>query len=59
MKRKTKQYRRAGISTLINFTGMKRLNARGKAVNKKNAAVAATVYNLKKWLRFTRTEHNY
>ncbi len=39
--------------TLINFTGMKRLNARGIKAANKMLLLAATVYNLKKWLKFT------
>jgi hypothetical protein len=39
--------------TLINFTGMKRLNARGLKAANKMLLLAATVYNLKKWLRFS------
>ncbi len=41
------------MGTLINFTGMKRLNARGLAAANKMLLIAATVYNLKKWLKFT------
>ncbi len=39
--------------TLINFTGMKRLNARGIKAANKMLLLAATIYNLKKWLKFT------
>jgi Transposase DDE domain len=45
-------------STLINFTGMKRLNARGLKAANKMLLLAATVYNLKKWLRFTAPKTN-
>jgi len=41
------------MGTLINFTGMKRLNARGIKAANKMLLLAATIYNLKKWLKFT------
>jgi hypothetical protein len=52
MKRKRNSTVQPVWGTLTNFTGMKRLNARGiKAVNKM-LLLAPTVYNLKKWLKF-------
>lgn len=50
MKRKRSSTLEPVWGTLINYTGMKRLNARGLR--------AATVYNLKKWLRFTTLHSN-
>ena len=44
--------------TLINFTGMKRLNARGIKAANKMLLIAATVYNLKKWLKFSAPKTN-
>ncbi len=44
--------------TLINFRGMKRLNARGIKAANKMLLIAATVYNLKKWLKFTAPKTN-
>lgn len=37
--------------TLINFTGMKRIHARGLAAANKCLLLAATCYNLKKWMK--------
>jgi transposase len=37
--------------TLINFTGMKRINARGLSAANKCLILAATCYNLKKWMK--------
>ena len=53
MKRKRSSTVEPVWGTLINFTGMKRLNARGLRAAGKMLLLAATVYNLKKWLRFT------
>ena len=56
MKRKRSSTVEPVWGTLINFTGMKRLNARGLAAANKMLLLAAAVYNLKKWLRFTAPE---
>lgn len=53
MKRKRSSTVEPVWGTLINFTGLKRLNARGLAAANKMLLLAATVYNLKKWLKFT------
>jgi hypothetical protein len=53
MKRKRSSTVEPVWGTLINFTGMKRLNARGLEAANKMLLLSATVYNLKKWLRFT------
>jgi hypothetical protein len=53
MKRKRSSTVEPVWGTLINYTGMKRLNARGLKAANKMLLLAATVYNLKKWLRFT------
>ena len=53
MKRKRSSTVEPVWGTLINFTGMKRLNARGIKAANKMLLLAATVYNLKKWLRYT------
>ena len=53
MKRKRSSTVEPVWGTLINFTGMKRLNARGLEAANKMLLIAATVYNLKKWLKFT------
>ena len=53
MKRKRSSTVEPVWGTLINFTSMKRLNARGIKAANKMLLVAATVYNLKKWLKFT------
>jgi transposase len=37
--------------TLINFTGMKRINARGLSAANKCLILAAACYNLKKWMK--------
>jgi hypothetical protein len=39
--------------TLINFTGMRRLNARGLDAANKVLVLASVCYNLKKWMKFT------
>lgn len=53
MKRKRSSTVEPVWGTLINFTGMKRLNARGIKAANKMLLLAATVYNLKKWLRYS------
>lgn len=53
MKRKRSSTVEPVWGTLINFTGMKRLNARGLKSANKMLLLAAAVYNLKKWLKFT------
>ena len=40
------------LGTLINFTGMKRVNARGIAAAEKHVLMASLCYNLKKLLEF-------
>jgi len=40
------------LGTLINFTGMKRVNARGIAAAEKHVLMASLCYNLKKLLKF-------
>jgi hypothetical protein len=55
---KAKQHGRAGVGTLINFTGMKRLDARGIKAANKMQLLAVTVYNLKKWLKFVSPKGN-
>jgi len=58
MKRKRSSTVEPVWGTLINFTGMKRLNARGLKAANKMLLLAATVYNLKKWLKFTAPKTN-
>lgn len=58
MKRKRSSTVEPVWGTLINFTGMKRLNARGIKAANKMLLLAATVYNLKKWLKFTAPKTN-
>ena len=58
MKRKPSSTVEPVWGRLINFTGMKRMNARGLAVANKMLMLAATCYNLKKWLKFTAPETN-
>jgi transposase len=58
MKRKRSSTVEPVWGTLINFTGMKRLNARGLAAANKVLLLAAACYNLKKWLKFTAPETN-
>jgi transposase len=58
MKRKRSSTVEPVWGTLINFTGMKRLNARGLKAANKMLLLAATVYNLKKWLKFTAPQTN-
>ena len=58
MKRKRSSTVEPVWGTLINFTGMKRLNARGIKAANKMLLIAATVYNLKKWLKFTAPKTN-
>jgi Transposase DDE domain len=42
------------LGTLINFLNMKKINSRGMAQANKHVMMAATVYNLKKLLKFSR-----
>ncbi len=42
------------LGTLINFLGMRRLNARGKSAAHKVMLLAAVTYNIKKLLRYDR-----
>ena len=58
MKRKRSSTVEPVWGTLINFTGMKRLNARGLKAANKMLLLAATVYNLKKWLKFITPKTN-
>lgn len=58
MKRKRSSTVEPVWGTLINFMGMKRMNARGLAAANKMLMLAATCYNLKKWLKFTAPEAN-
>src|SRR3990170_3416776 len=58
MKRKRSSTVEPVWGTLINFTGMKRLNARGLKAANKMLLLAATVYNLKKWLKFVSPKTN-
>jgi transposase len=58
MKRKRSSTVEPVWGTLINFMGMKRLNARGLAAANKMLILAATCYNLKKWLKFTAPKTN-
>jgi hypothetical protein len=58
MKRKRSSTVEPVWGTLINFTGMKRLNARGIKAANKMLLLAATVYNLKKWLKFVSPKAN-
>jgi len=58
MKRKRSSTVEPVWGTLINFTGMKRLNAKGLKAANKLLLMAATVYNLKKWLKFTAPKTN-
>lgn len=44
--------------TLINFTGMKRINARGLSAANKCLVLAATCYNLKKWMKYITRNSN-
>ncbi len=52
MKRKRSSTVEPVWGTLINFMGMKRINARGLAAANKTLILAAACYNLKKWLKF-------
>jgi hypothetical protein len=58
MKRKRSSTVEPVWGTLINFMGMKRMNARGLAAANKMLILAATCYNLKKWLKFTAPKTN-
>ncbi len=42
------------LGTLINFINMRRLNTRGIELANKHVLLAATVYNLKKYMKYTR-----
>ena len=44
--------------TLINFTGMKRINPRGLSAVNKCLILAATCYNLKKWMKYIVRDSN-
>lgn len=44
--------------TLINFTGMKRINTRGISAANKCLILAATCYNLKKWMKHISKDTN-
>jgi transposase len=44
--------------SLINFTGIKRINTRGLAAANKCLILAAACYNLKKWMRFITKDSN-
>lgn len=52
MKRKRSSTVEPVWGTLINFMGTKRINARGLPAANKILLLAATCYNLKKWLKF-------
>jgi hypothetical protein len=52
MKRKRSSTVEPVWGTLINFMGVKRINARGLASANKILLLAAACYNLKKWLKF-------
>lgn len=58
MKRKRSSTVEPVWGTLINFMGIKRINARGLAAANKILIVAAACYNLKKWLKFTTPKSN-
>ncbi len=44
--------------TLINFTSMKRINSRGLSAANKCLILAATCYNLKKWMKYIVKDSN-
>ncbi len=46
------------LGTLINFLGMKRVNARGIAQANKLVLMAAIVYNLKKYMNYSKINRN-
>src|SRR6266481_4229153 len=58
MKRKRSSTVEPVWGTLINFMGIKRLNARGLAAANKTLILAAACYNLKKWLKFVSPKSN-
>jgi len=58
MKRKRSSTVEPVWGTLINFMGMKRMNARGLAAANKMLILSATCYNLKKWLKFMAPKTN-
>jgi hypothetical protein len=58
MKRKRSSTVEPVWGTLINYLGMKRINAKGLAAANKTLILAATCYNLKKWLKFVSPKGN-
>ena len=58
MKRKRSSTVEPVWGTLINFMGVKRINAKGIGAANKILVLAAACYNLKKWLRFTTPQSN-
>jgi len=58
MKRKRSSTVEPVWGTLINFMGMKRMNARGLAAANKMLLLATACYNLKKWLKLTAPKTN-
>ena len=58
MKRKRSSTVEPVWGTLINFLGMKRINAKGLAAANKTLILAAACYNLKKWLKFVSPKSN-
>ncbi len=58
MKRKRSSTVEPVWGTLINFMGVKRINARGLPAANKILILAAACYNLKKWLKFTAPQTN-
>ncbi len=58
MKRKRSSTVEPVWGTLINFMGVKRINARGLAAANKILTLAAACYNLKKWLKFITPDSN-
>ncbi len=58
MKRKRSSTVEPVWGTLINFTGMKRINTRGLAAANKCLILAAACYNLKKWMKHILRDSN-
>ncbi len=58
MKRKRSSTVEPLWGTLINFMGVKRINARGLAAANKIVILAAACYNMKKLLKFTAPKTN-
>ena len=58
MKRKRSSTVEPVWGTLINFMGMKQMNARGLAAANKMLLLATACYNLKKWLKLTAPKTN-